>query len=355
MRAAVVHDFHRPLSIEDVPIPEPGAEQVLVRIEASGLCHTDIHAARGEWPVKPAPPFIPGHEGVGVIERVGPGNAHGLEPGMRVAIPWLGYACGDCRYCNSGRETLCPTQLNTGYSINGGFAEYAVGYARHVVRVPDDIDPVDAAPLTCAGVTTYKAVKVSGATSASRVAVFGVGGLGHLALQYARIAGAEVIAVDVNEQRLRTARELGAEHVVLAGEDQDAVGEIQRLGGADVAISTAVTPIAFEQALSSLARGGTLVCVGLPAHNGMNVPIFETVLGGLTIKGSIVGTHQDLVEVYDLHRRGLTRVERTERPLEDVNDSIAEVLDGSASTARLVFRMQPTDTQAEAALAAETA
>jgi len=257
MKAAVVTGFDRPLSIEDVPVPQPGPEQVLVRIETCGLCHTDIHAARGDWPIKPTPPFIPGHEGVGIVERLGEGNAHGLTVGTRVALPWLGYSCGDCRYCNSGWETLCTSQLNMGYAINGGFAEYAVGYARNVVRVPDDVDPLDAAPLTCAGVTTYKAVKVSGARSSSVVAVFGAGGLGHLAIQYARVTGAAVIAVDINAARLETARELGAEHVVHAGEE-DAVAAIQRLGGADVAIATAVSPAAFEQALGSLARGGTL-------------------------------------------------------------------------------------------------
>jgi propanol-preferring alcohol dehydrogenase len=184
---------------------------VLVRAEACGVCHTDIHAARGEGPVKPAPPFISGHEGVGIIERLGSGNPHGLQEGMRVALPWLGYACGDCRYCNSGAETLCESQINTGYRMNGGLAEYALGHARHVVRVPEDVDPFDAAPLTCAGVTTYKAVKVSGASSASLVAVFGAGGLGHLTIQYAGVRGAAVVAVDINEERLNTARELGAE------------------------------------------------------------------------------------------------------------------------------------------------
>jgi propanol-preferring alcohol dehydrogenase len=354
MKAAVVHRFSEPLSLEDVPVPEPGPEQVLVRVEASGLCHTDIHAAHGDWPVKPEPPFVPGHEAVGVVERVGPGNPHGVEVGMRVAVPWLGYACGDCRYCNSGRETLCEAQQNTGYSVDGGFAEYVVGWARHVVRVPDGIDPLDAAPLTCAGVTTYKAVKMSGCTSASRVAVFGVGGLGHMAVQYARITGAEVIAVDLNDDRLRLAKELGATHVFNPLR-QDPVAEIQALGGADAAIATAVSPKAFEQALGSLARGGTLVCVGLPADNAMAVPIFETVLGGLTVTGSIVGTHQDLVDVFALHGRGLTRVERTQIELEDVNDAIAAVLDGSAGTARTVFRMGDTPRSAPATAAAVTA
>jgi len=205
--------------------------------------------------------------------------------------------------------------------------------------VPDDVDPLDAAPLTCAGVTTYKAVKVSGARSSSVVAVFGAGGLGHLAIQYARVTGAAVIAVDINAARLETARELGAEHVVHAGEE-DAVAAIQRLGGADVAIATAVSPAAFEQALGSLARGGTLVCVGLPADNEIKVPVFETVLGGLTIHGSIVGTHRDLEEVFELHRRGQTRVLRVERALDDVNEAIEQVLDGSAPAPRMVFDMQ---------------
>ncbi len=350
MKAAVVHSFDHPLELRDVPTPEPGPEQVLVRIEACGLCHTDIHAARGEWPVKPSPPFIPGHEGVGVIERVGPGNSHGLSVGDRVALPWLGYACGDCRYCNSGRETLCPSQLNTGYAINGAFAEYAVGYARHVVRVPAEVSPLDAAPLTCAGVTTYKAVKVSGATSASLVAVFGAGGLGHLAIQYARITGAAVVAVDTNADRLASALELGAEHVVHVGEE-DPVAAIQRLGGADAAISTAVNPSAFEQAIGSLARGGRLVCVGLPAQNAMRVPIFETVLGGLEIRGSIVGTHRDLEEVFELHRRGRTRVLRSECSLDDANHAIEQVLDGSAPAPRLVFDMARTSTRTAGELA----
>jgi alcohol dehydrogenase, propanol-preferring len=339
MKAAVVTGFDRPLSLEDVPVPEPGPEQVLVRIETCGLCHTDIHAARGDWPIKPTPPFIPGHEGVGIVERLGEGNAHGLTVGTRVALPWLGYSCGDCRHCNSGWETLCPSQLNMGYAMNGGFAEYAVGYARNVVPVPADVDPLDAAPLTCAGVTTYKAVKVSGARSSSVVAVFGAGGLGHLAIQYARVTGAAVIAVDINEARLQTASELGAEHVVHAGEE-DVVAAIRRLGGADVAVATAVSPSAFEQALGSLARGGTLVCVGLPADNEIKVPVFETVLGGLTILGSIVGTHHDLEEVFELHRRGQTRVLRTECALDDVNEAIEQVLDGTAPAPRMVFDMQ---------------
>jgi propanol-preferring alcohol dehydrogenase len=338
VKAAVVRAFDRPLEIEEMPIPAPGPDQVLVRVETCGLCHTDIHAARGEWPIKPSPPFIPGHEGVGVIERLGTGAMYGLEPGMRVALPWLGYACGVCRYCNSGRETLCLEQRNMGYALNGSFAEYAIGYARHVVRVPDGVSSADASPLTCAGVTTYKAVKESGARSSDLVAVFGAGGLGHLAVQYARITGASVVAVDVNPARLESARAVGAEHLVNPLEE-DPVAAIQRLGGADAAIATAVSPQPFQQAFGSLARGGRLVCVGLPADNHLEIPIFETVLGGLDLRGSIVGTRHDLEEVFELHRRGLTQLEYAERSLDDVNTSIEQVLDGSAPAPRLVFRM----------------
>ena len=341
-RAAVVHTFGEPLTVEQVPVLGLELGQVRVRVEASGLCHTDIHAAHGDWPVKPSPPFVPGHESVGIVVELGPGVTE-VAVGERVAMPWLGYACGVCDHCVSGWETLCLEQKNMGYSIDGGFGEYATAYARYVVKVPAGVDPLDAAPLTCAGVTTYKAVKVAGTRSSDLVAVFGVGGLGHLAIQYARITGASVVAVDTNPARLQTALEVGAEHIVNPLEE-DPIAAIGRLGGADAAIATAVMPSAFEQAFGSLARGGMLVCVGLPAENHLEIPIFETVLGGLDLRGSIVGTRHDLEKVFELHRRGLTRVEYAERALDDVNVAIDQVLDGSAPAPRLVFRMQPAAT-----------
>lgn len=207
MKAAVVHNFASPLAVEDVPKPQAGPGEVVVRIETSGLCHTDIHAAHGDWPVKPNPPFIPGHEGVGIVESLGEGVTE-VVVGDRVALPWLGYACGACEYCTTGWETLCEQQRNTGYSIDGGYAEYALGSAKYVAGVPDGVDPLDAAPLTCAGVTTYKAVKLSGARPASLVAVFGIGGLGHLALQYAEgvRAGLRVAAARRHPRLRRAAR-----------------------------------------------------------------------------------------------------------------------------------------------------
>ena len=323
MQAAVVHAFTEPLLLEEIETPVPGRGEILVRIEASGLCHTDIHAAHGDWPVKPEPPFVPGHEGVGIVEEVG-ADVTEVSLGDRVAIPWLGYACGTCDHCVSGWETLCLRQRNTGYSVDGGFAEYVKASSRFVVPVPDGIDPLDAAPLTCAGVTTYKAVKVSGARSSDLVAVFGIGGLGHLAVQYARIAGARVVAVDLQDDKLALARELGAEFTVNAVVE-DPAAAIQALGGADAAIALAVAPKAFRDAYGSLRRGGTLVFVGLPADNGVEIPIFETVLNGITIVGSIVGTRTDLREVFELHAAGRTRVIREERPLAEVNQAIEDV------------------------------
>jgi len=334
-RAAVVYDFTSPLVVERVParILEPG--QIRVKVEASGLCHTDIHAAHGDWPVKPAPPFVPGHEGVGVVEELGPGVTE-VACGDRVAMPWLGYACGMCDYYVSGWETLCLEQKNMGYSIDGGFGEYATAYARYVVEVPTGIDPFDAAPLTCAGVTTYKAIKVAGTRSGDLVAVFGVGGLGHLAIQYAAIAGGRVVAVDVIDEKLELARELGAEFTVNAARE-DPAAAIQRLGGAGQAIALAVSPASFEQAYRSLRRGGTLVFVALPPDNQVEIPIFETVLNGITIVGSIVGTRTDLREVFRLHAAGKTTVIREIRPLEQVNDAIADVEAGRVP-ARIVLR-----------------
>jgi propanol-preferring alcohol dehydrogenase len=261
MKAAVVTSFTKELEVRELPVPQPGPGQVLVRIEASGLCHTGIHAAHGDWPVKPTPPFIPGHEGVGVITQVGAGVPD-IRLGQRVAIAWLGSACGQCEFCLSGRETLCESQRNSGYSVDGAYAEYALASADYVVPVPDGVSSFDAAPLTCAGVTTYKAVKVSGARSSDLIAVFGIGGLGHLAVQYARISGASVVAVDIENNKLDLARELGAEHTVNA-RTGDPVAAIQDLGGADAAICLAVSPQAMRQAFDSLKRGGRLVLVAL--------------------------------------------------------------------------------------------
>lgn len=334
MKAAVVPELGASLVIRELQVPDPGPGQVLVKMEASGLCHTDIHAAHGDWPVKPHPPFVPGHEGVGVVVATGPGvTLH--RAGDRVAIAWLGYACGHCDYCIGGWETLCEEQRNTGYSVDGAYAEYAVADDRYVVSVPDSISSFEAAPLTCAGVTTFKAIKVAGLQPGETAAVFGIGGLGHLALQYARVLGARVIAVDVEDAKLDLARELGADYAINARTD-DPVKAIAELGGADVAVATAAAERSFEQAYASLRRGGRLACVALPADDTMTFSIFDTVLGGKSIIGSIVGTRNDLADVFALHAAGRTRVIAEPRQLADVNACFGEVLAGRVP-ARLVF------------------
>ncbi|GAA1430511.1 alcohol dehydrogenase AdhP [Microlunatus lacustris] len=339
MKAAVVTAFRHPLEVVERDVPRPGAGQVLVRMETCGLCHTDIHAAGGDWPVKPALPIVPGHEGVGIVEELGEGVTT-RHLGERVAIAWLGEACGECRYCVDGRETLCERQQNSGYSVDGAFAEYALASARYVVPVPDGISSVDAAPLTCAGLTTYKALKIAQITPSEKVGIFGIGGLGHLAVQYARIMGGSVVAIDIEQGKLDLAAELGAEHLVDASLT-DPVAALTELGGLDVALVLATSSRVFEQAFASLRRGGRLVCVGMPADGAaMSIPIFETVIKGLSILGSIVGTRQDLAEVFALHAAGRTRVIAEPRQLEDVNDAIAEVLAGQVP-ARLVFEYVP--------------
>jgi len=336
MLAAVVRDFSQPIRVEEVEKPTPGEGEIVVKIETSGLCHTDIHAAHGDWPVKPKLPFIPGHEGVGIVESVGRGVTH-LKEGDRVAIPWLGYACGECDYCVSGWETLCEKQLNTGYSIDGTHAEYAKAFAKQVVKVPNGVVPADASPITCAGVTTYKAVKVAGVRPSQLVAVFGIGGLGHLALQYAKIAGGTVVAVDLLDHKLQLAKELGADYTINASK-HDPVEEIRKLGGADAVICVAVSPKAFEQAYYSLRRGGKLVFVALPADNHIQLPIFETVLNGIQIIGSIVGTRLDLNEALQLHAAGKTRVIHDRIHLHDITEAFHKVEKGEVP-ARLVIDM----------------
>lgn len=333
MKAAVVTRFKEPLEVREVEMGRPAPGQVLVKIEASGLCHTDIHAAHGDWPVKPTLPLIPGHEGVGRIVELGE-DVSDLSVGDRVALPWLAQACGRCRYCIAGTETYCVDPQYMGYTIDGGYAEYTIGYASHVVRVPDEVSSIDAAPITCAGVTTFAALKSAAPQPAETVMVVGIGGLGHLGLQYGHVFGSRTIAVDVEDAKLDLARQLGADAVVDARGDQ--VGQVASLGGADVALVTVPSPKAMQAAHACLNPTGRLVLVGLPADNTLSIPVFETVLRGIKVMGSLVGTRNDLADCFALHAAGRTQVITETRPLESVNECFDEVLAGKVP-ARLVF------------------
>jgi propanol-preferring alcohol dehydrogenase len=326
MKAAVVHEFGRPLTIEEVPIPQPGTGQVLVKVHACGVCGTDLHAAAGDWPVQPKPPFIPGHEGVGQVAAVGPGVTH-LREGDRVGVPWLHTACGHCTYCWSGWETLCEAQQNTGYSVNGGFAEYVLADPDYVGRLPADADFVQIAPVLCAGVTVYKGLKVTDTRPGEWVAVSGVGGLGHLAVQYARAMGLHVAAVDVDDGKLELARRLGAAVAVNARGTDPAAYLKKEIGGAHGVLVTAASPKAFEQALGMGRRGGTIVLNGLPPGS-FPLPIFDMVLNGITLRGSIVGTRLDLQEALDLAGAGKVRATVQTARLEDINDVFERLHEG---------------------------
>jgi propanol-preferring alcohol dehydrogenase len=347
MKAAVVRAFGQPLTIEDLPVPTPGPGQVLIRLVASGVCHTDVHAADGDWPVKPTLPFIPGHEGVGDVVALGRGVT-GLDIGDRVGVPWLHSACGDCEFCTSGRETLCAKQQNTGYSVNGGYAEYMLADAKFVGRIPEGLDPMIAAPVLCAGVTTYKGLKETDTRPGQWVVISGIGGLGHLAVQYAHAMGLRVIAVDVAPDKLALAAQLGAEKCIDASRE-DAAAIVQReIGGAHGALVTAVSTKAFDAAIGMLRSGGTCVLVGLPPGD-FPTPIFPVVLKRLTIRGSIVGTRNDLSEALDFAARGLIHVESTTRRLEQVNE-IFEELKAGRITGRIVLDLRD-GTRARSAVA----
>lgn len=256
MKAAVVNEFQKKLELKEVAVPEVGYGEVLVKIKTCGVCHTDLHAAHGDWPVKPKLPLIPGHEGVGVVEKLGEGVTS-LKLGDRVGIPWLFSACGECDYCLTGWETLCQQQQNGGYSVDGAYAEYCVAPAAYVARIPNELSDVDAAPILCAGVTTYKALKVANVKPGEWVAIYGIGGLGHVALQYAKAMGYNVVAVDIHKEKLDLAKELGAD-VTVNSSEVDPVEAIQeKVGGVHGAVSVAVTKKAFEQAYKSVRRGGS--------------------------------------------------------------------------------------------------
>ena len=336
MRAAVVNKFDTPVDVTDQPIPTPGPGQALVRVLTTGVCHTDLHAVEGDWPVKPSPPFIPGHEGVGIVEAVGEGVTN-VAVGDTVGNAWLWSACGHCEFCRTGWETLCEQQQNGGYSVDGSFGEYMLVDATYAALLPAGVDAAEVAPVLCAGVTVYKGLKVTGVRPGQWVVISGIGGLGHIAVQYAVAMGMRVAAVDIADDKLELARKHGAE-VTVNARDEDPVAAVQRAtGGSHGVLVTAVHPAAFGQAIGMTRRGGTIVFNGLPPGD-FPAPIFDIVLKGLTIRGSIVGTRQDMIEALDFYTRGLIHPTVAERPLDDVNAVLDEMRAGKID-GRVVLRL----------------
>jgi propanol-preferring alcohol dehydrogenase len=335
MKAAVVHALGKPLVIEDVPVPTPGPGEILVKVKACGVCHTDLHAASGDWPVKPTPPFIPGHEAVGLVAALGP-DVTDFRIGDAVGVAWLHDACLRCEYCETGWETLCEHQHNTGYNVNGGFAEYVIASAAFAARLPDGVDFAAIAPMLCAGVTTYKGLKETEAKPGEWVVISGVGGLGHVAIQYAKAMGLKAIGLDIAEDKLKLALSAGAEQAVNAL-DIDAVERVRDItgGGAHGILVTAVSTPAFAQALHMVRRNGTVSLVGLPPGE-FPIPIFDVVLKRITVRGSIVGTRHDLDEAIAFAAEGKVRAEITKAPLADIN-AIFERLKAGTIDGRMVL------------------
>ncbi|MDO5670052.1 MAG: alcohol dehydrogenase AdhP [Corynebacterium sp.] len=326
-RAAVVDEFGPEVNVREVELPQPDRHQALVKLHASGVCHTDLHAAEGDWPVKPEPPFVPGHEGVGEIVELGPGE-HDVKVGDMVGNVWLWSACGTCEHCRTGWETLCNEAEYGGYTVDGSFGEYMLVDTRYCARIPEGSDPVEVAPILCAGVTVYKGLKVAETKPGQFMVISGVGGLGHIAVQYAVAMGMRVIAVDIADDKLELATRHGAEFTVNAkhSDPAEAVQEYTG-GGAHGVLVTAVHEAAFGQAIGMARKGGTIVFNGLPPGD-FPAPIFEIVFKALTIRGSLVGTRQDLEEALDFYARGMIKPTVSECSLDDVNAVFEEMRHG---------------------------
>jgi alcohol dehydrogenase, propanol-preferring len=335
MKAAVVREFGQPLTIEEMPVKRPGRNEILVKIITSGVCHTDLHAASGDWPVKPKLPLIPGHEGLGYVAAVGEGVDY-IKEGDIVGVPWLYSACGHCEHCITGWETLCESQQNGGYSVDGSYAEYVVADARYVGHLPAGINFTEMAPILCAGVTVYKGLKETEVKPGQWVAISGIGGLGHVAVQYAKAMGMHVAAIDIADDKLSLAKKLGADIVVNARQ-QDPGEYIKKetQGGVHGVLVTAVSTIAFKQGLSVMRRKGTLALNGLPPGS-FELPIFQTVLNRHTIRGSIVGTRKDLQEALEFAIEGKVKATVHASRLEDINTIFDDMKKGEIEGRRVL-------------------
>ncbi len=335
MHAAVVEQFGKPLLLKELDIPSVGPGQILIKTEACGVCHTDLHAAHGDWPVKPTLPFIPGHEGIGIVVAVGSG-VKAVKEGDRVGVPWLYSACGHCEYCLSAWETVCPEAQFGGYTKNGGFAEYILADPNYVAHIPAGLAASEAAPIICAGITTYKGIKETGAKPGEWIAISGAGGLGHLAIQYAKVMGLHVCAIDISDGKLAHAKRLGADFTFNAktGDPAAAVKKVTG-GGAQGVLITAPSLSAFKQGVGMTRKRGTCVLVGLPPGE-FPVPLFDVVANCITIRGSFVGTRKDMAEALAFAAEGKVKADIELQPLSAINN-IFERLEKGDVPSRVVI------------------
>jgi propanol-preferring alcohol dehydrogenase len=335
MKAAVVEQFGKPLVFREMEIASPGAGQILVKTEACGVCGTDVHAMRGDWPVKPKLPFIPGHEAIGLVTAVGAGVKI-VKEGDRVDVPWLYSACGHCEYCLKAWETICPEAQFGGYTKNGGFAEYVLADPNYVAHIPRELAATEAAPIICAGITTYKGIKETGAKPGEWIAISGAGGLGHLAIQYAKVMGLLVCAIDIDDSKLSHAKRLGADLVINAKTgDPTASVKKETGGGTHGVLITAPSLMAFKQGVGMTRKHGTCVLVGLPPGE-FPVAIFDMVANCVTIRGSFVGTRQDMAEALSFAAAGKVKANIELQPLSAINKVLDRLEHGDVA-ARVVI------------------
>ena len=323
--------FGQPLELRECEIPIPGPGQILVKTEACGVCHTDVHAAKGDWPMKPSLPFIPGHEGIGVVVAMG-SEVTAVKEGDRVGVPWLYSACGHCEHCLSAWETVCAEAQFGGYTRNGGFAEYILADPEYVAQIPSGLTATAAAPIICAGITTYKGLKETGAKPGQWVAISGVGGLGHLAIQYAKVMGLHVCAIDVDDGKLDHAKRLGADLIVNAKAD-DPVAAVRdgTAGGAHGVVITAPSLGAFKQGVGMTRKRGTCVLIGLP-RGEFPTPLFDVVANCITIRGSFVGSRQDMAEALAFAAEGKVRADVELQPLSAINQILDRLEHGMVAS-----------------------
>jgi len=331
MKAAILREFKAPLSIEEVAQPSPDAQEVLIEVEACGVCHSDLHVADGDWPqLVPITkrPLILGHEIAGRVVERGATVSH-LEVGDRVGVPWVYWTCGECEFCREGNENLCAKQKITGVTVDGGYAEFVKVPASHATKIPDGLSSVDAAPLFCAGVTVYRALKHAKIQPGQRLAVFGVGGLGHLAVQIGLGLGSIVIAIDVSDEKLAHAKSLGAAST-LNSASINVVKELRRAGGVHVALVTSAAKAAYDTAFPCVRPTGMLLVVGLPSENLCFPPIMMAATE-VRIQASSVGTREDLREVLAMAAAGKLHCQTSTRPLAHVNEVFEQLRHGKVS------------------------
>jgi alcohol dehydrogenase, propanol-preferring len=339
MKAAVLRTIGAPLAIEQLPVPEPKSGEVLIKVAACGVCHSDLHAVDGDWTPLPTLPLIPGHEVTGHVAALGAGVTQ-FKPGDRIGVPWMYSACGACEFCLSGMETICKKAEATGYSKPGGYAQYMIADAAYCGHIPESADLYELAPILCAGVTTYRGLKRTGARPGQWLAVIGVGGLGHIAIQYARAMGLRVAAIDIAADKLALAKDLGAE-ILIDAKETDPVQDIQnRIGGAHGAVVTATSARAFEQSVGVLRNGGSVSWIGLPGgkQDEIRLSIAAVVNAEVSVRGSNVGTRLDLQEAIDFAARGLVRAHIARQPLENINDIFRRMKQGQI-TGRVVLEI----------------